>query len=192
MHIFHPSDAAIAKMAEIGIIATVQDHPVLLGHNQRRWWGDERAADAIPIRKLIDAGILVGGGTDGPVVPGRSVPLHVVDDDAAGAQGLRARPRARDYRARRRCTLYTINNARIMGVEKDRGSIETGKLADLAVLSQDILAVPPDDDPQDQGADDRGRRQDRAPGGNVATSIYVSRAQRSTFPGRGVVESRDP
>ena len=50
MHIFHPSDAAIKKMAEIGILATVQDHPVLLGHNQRRWWGDERAADAIPIR----------------------------------------------------------------------------------------------------------------------------------------------
>jgi len=41
-------------------------------------------------------------------------------------------------------TLYTINNARVMGVEAERGSIEVGKLADLAVLSQDILAVPPD------------------------------------------------
>ena len=40
--------------------------------------------------------------------------------------------------------LYTINNARIMGVEGDRGSIEPGKLADLAVLSQDILSVPAD------------------------------------------------
>ena len=41
-------------------------------------------------------------------------------------------------------TLYTINNARIMGVEKERGSVEPGKLADLAVLSQDILSVPAD------------------------------------------------
>jgi len=32
----------------------------------------------------------------------------------------------------------------VMGVEAERGSIEVGKLADLAVLSQDILAVPPD------------------------------------------------
>ena len=40
--------------------------------------------------------------------------------------------------------LYTINNAVTMGTERDRGSIEPGKLADLAVLSQDILAVPPD------------------------------------------------
>jgi predicted amidohydrolase YtcJ len=46
--------------------------------------------------------------------------------------------------AKEALTLYTINNARIMGTEKDRGSIEPGKLADLAVLSQDILAVPPD------------------------------------------------
>ena len=35
-------------------------------------------------------------------------------------------------------------NARIQGVERERGSIEVGKLADLAVLSQDILNVPPD------------------------------------------------
>jgi predicted amidohydrolase YtcJ len=41
--------------------------------------------------------------------------------------------------------LYTIANARIMGVERERGSIEVGKLADLAVLSQDILAVAPDE-----------------------------------------------
>jgi predicted amidohydrolase YtcJ len=40
--------------------------------------------------------------------------------------------------------LYTVNNARVLGVEKERGTIEPGKLADLAVLSQDILAVPPD------------------------------------------------
>ena len=31
-----------------------------------------------------------------------------------------------------------------MGVEKDWGSIEVGKLADLAVLSQEILTVPPE------------------------------------------------
>lgn len=42
-------------------------------------------------------------------------------------------------------TLYTINNARILGVKVDRRSIETGKLADLTVLSQDILSVAPDD-----------------------------------------------
>ena len=39
--------------------------------------------------------------------------------------------------------LYTINNAKIMGVERERGSIEFGKMADLTILSQDILSVDP-------------------------------------------------
>lgn len=144
MHIFHPRDAAIAKMKEIGITATVQNHPVLLGHNQRRWWGDERAAYAIPIRKLLDAGILTGGGSDGPVVPYDPflsmwwmTTRQVLKGYVLGAEHA--------ITAREALTLYTINNARILGVEADRGSIEAGKLADLAVLSQDILAVPADD-----------------------------------------------
>ena len=143
MHLFHPSDAALKKMAEIGIMATMQDHPVLLGHNQRRWWGDEHAAYAIPIRKAIDAGILVGGGTDGPVVPVDPflsmwwmTTRQVLKGYALGKEQAITPKEA--------LQLYTINNARIQGVDNQRGSIEVGKLADLAVLSQDILAVPPD------------------------------------------------
>ena len=144
MHAFLPTDEAIETMRRIGVLATVQDHPVLLGHNQRRWWGDERAAAAIPIRKLIDSGLLVGGGTDGPVVPvdpflsmwwmvtrGTLLGYKLGEDQAIGAaEALK---------------LYTINNARIMGVEDERGSIEPGKLADLAVLSQDIVEVDADE-----------------------------------------------
>jgi predicted amidohydrolase YtcJ len=143
MHLFHPSDAALKKMAAIGIVATMQDHPVLLGHNQRRWWGDERAAYAIPIREAIDAGVLVGGGTDGPVVPVDPflsmwwmTTRQVLKGYALGTEHAITPKEA--------LALYTVNNARIMGVEKERGSIEPGKLADLAVLSQDILSVPPD------------------------------------------------
>jgi predicted amidohydrolase YtcJ len=139
MHIFLPRDEAIRKMKEIGILATAQNHPVLLGHNQRRWWGDERASYAIPIRKLIDAGILVGGGSDGPVVP---------FDPFLSMWWMTTRQTLNGYAlgpeqaitAKEALMLYTINNARVMGVERDRGSIE---LADLAVLSQDILSVQP-------------------------------------------------
>jgi predicted amidohydrolase YtcJ len=143
MHLFHPSDAALRRMAEIGIMATMQDHPVLLGHNQRRWWGDEHAAYAIPIRKTIDAGVLVGGGTDGPVVP---VDPFLSMWWMTTRQVLKGYVLGKEHAitAKEALTLYTINNARIMGVEKERGSIELGKLADLAVLSQDILAVAPD------------------------------------------------
>jgi predicted amidohydrolase YtcJ len=143
MHLFHPSDAALRKMAEIGIAATMQDHPVLLGHNQRRWWGDEHAAYAIPIRKTIDAGVLVGGGTDGPVVP---VDPYLSMWWMTTRQVLKGYALGKEHAisAKEALTLYTINNARIQGVETDRGSIEPGKLADLAVLSQDVTSVAPD------------------------------------------------
>jgi predicted amidohydrolase YtcJ len=143
MHLFHPSDAALRKMVELGIAATMQDHPVLLGHNQRRWWGDEHAAYAIPIRKVIDAGVLVGGGTDGPVVP---VDPYLSMWWMTTRQVLKGYTLGKEHAItpQEALRLYTINNARIMGVERERGTIEVGKLADLAVLSQDILNVPPD------------------------------------------------
>jgi predicted amidohydrolase YtcJ len=143
MHLFHPSDAALKAMAEIGIMATMQDHPVLLGHNQRRWWGDEHAAYAIPIRKTIDAGVLVGGGSDGPVVP---VDPFLSMWWMTTRQVLKGYVLGKEHAitAKEALRLYTINNARIQGVDKDRGSIEVGKLADLVVLSQDILSVAPD------------------------------------------------
>ena len=40
---------------------------------------------------------------------------------------------------------YTLAAARGAFEENDRGSIEVGKLADLTVLSQDILSVPDDE-----------------------------------------------
>ena len=143
MHLFHPSDAALKAMTAIGIHATMQDHPVLLGHNQIRWWVDDHAAYAIPIRKTIDAGVLVGGGTDGPVVP---VDPYLSMWWMTTRQVLKGYVLGAEHAitAKEALQLYTINNARIQGVEKDRGSIEPGKLADVAVLSQDILSVAPD------------------------------------------------
>ncbi len=144
MHVFLPSDEAIETMAEIGVLATVQDHPVLLGHNQRRWWGDKRAAEAIPIRRLIDDGLLVGVGSDGPVVP---VDPFLSMWWMVTRQTLLGYAMGPDQAisAKEALELYTINNARIMGVEDRRGSIEPGKLADLVILSQDIVEVDPDE-----------------------------------------------
>ncbi len=41
--------------------------------------------------------------------------------------------------------LYTINNAWLTFEEKEKGSLEPGKLADFVVLKQDILTCPIDE-----------------------------------------------
>lgn len=143
MHIFLPTPEALANMARRGIMATAQNHPVLLGHNQRRWWGDERAAYSIPIRRIIDAGVHVGGGTDAPVVPGDPFQSMWWMTTRGTLAGYRLGPEWA-ITPREALTLYTRNNAILMGAEAELGSIEPGKRADLVVLSQDILAVEPD------------------------------------------------
>jgi predicted amidohydrolase YtcJ len=144
MHAFLPSDEAIQTFLEVGVHVTIQNHPVLLGHNQRRWWGDERADEAIPVRKLIDSGLLVGGGTDGPIVPVDPFLSMWWMVTRGTLMGYQMGPK-QAITAGEALALYTINNAKILGVEDDRGSIEVGKYADLVVLSQDILAVSPDE-----------------------------------------------
>jgi hypothetical protein len=43
---------------------------------------------------------------------------------------------------------YTLTSAYAEFAEKEKGSLESGKLADLAVLSQDIFTVPAQDLPK--------------------------------------------
>ena len=144
MHAFLPSDEAIKAMHDLGTMVTVQDHPVLLGHNQKRWWGEKRAEQAFPIRKLIDSGLLVGGGSDGPVVPVDPFLSMWWMTTRQTLLGYTLGP-SQAITPEEALKLYTINNAYILGVEEERGSIEPGKLADMAVLSQDILNIDPDE-----------------------------------------------
>jgi predicted amidohydrolase YtcJ len=129
-------------MKRLGVYATVQDHPTLLGFNMRRYWGDERAGPAIPIRKILDQGISTGGGTDGPVVswnPFVSIWWMVTRMTYNGDQPLgAAQAIGRDEALR----IYTMGSAAVEFAENRIGSLEPGKLADLAVLSDDLMTVP--------------------------------------------------
>ena len=143
MHMHNPTQEVFARIRDAGILVTAQNQSVLLGANKVKWWGRPRAEWSTPIRRMIDEGLLVGGGTDGPIVPidpfvcmWWMVTRQTLQGDCLGPdQGITPREALE---------LYTINNARIMGVERDRGSIETGKLADLVVLDRDFLTDAPD------------------------------------------------
>ena len=88
--------------------------------------------EAQPVHSLLAAGIPVALGSDGPTNPYLNIMFAVTHEDHP-AEGI-TREQA--------VVAYTLTSAYAEFAEKDKGSLEPGKLADLAVLSQDIFTVP--------------------------------------------------
>jgi hypothetical protein len=146
MHIFLPTEAALDKIKRLGLYVTVQDHPVKLGHNMTRYWGEERAARSIPVRSILARDIPAGGGTDAPVVdwnPFES--MWWMTTRQVFAQGATRVLGPEEAITREEALrLYTMGSAGNAFMEDRIGSLEPRKYADLAVLSEDFLTAPDD------------------------------------------------
>jgi len=130
----------LPRIKALGLAMSVQDHLYLAGPSLVRYWGRERAALTTPVRMYLDAGLPVSSGTDAPVVP--YPPLwtlyHFVTRDTIAGGVLGPDQRITREEALR---IATMGNAWLMQEEADKGSIESGKLADLVVLSDDPLTA---------------------------------------------------
>jgi len=95
-----------------------------------------------PLRMLIDLGIPVGGGTDStnaqPMNPWYMI-YYMVSGKNVGGYAVNAGQELTRMEALR---VYTLGSAWFSRDDEDLGSIEVGKFADLAVLSDDYLTVP--------------------------------------------------
>jgi predicted amidohydrolase YtcJ len=146
VHIFLPSQESLAKIKRLGLSTTVQDHPVSLGYNMLRFWGEERAAKSIPVRSITSLGIPTGGGTDGPTVdwnPFKSL-WWMTTRQVVVNNALRTLGPEEAIGREEALRLYTMGSARVGFMEDKIGSLEPGKLADLAVLSDDYMSVTDD------------------------------------------------
>jgi predicted amidohydrolase YtcJ len=101
-------------------------------------WGPGRAEHDQPMRSLLEAGIPVAIGSDGPDNPFLNIQL------ATTYEGKPNEALTREQAV----IAYTLTSAYAEFLEKDKGSLEPGKLADLAVLSQDIFNVSAEDLPK--------------------------------------------
>jgi hypothetical protein len=101
-------------------------------------YGPERTEQMQPLRSLLEAGIPLAIGSDGPNNPFLNIML------ASVYPGKSAQAITREQAV----TAYTLTAAYAEFAERDKGSLEPGKLADLAVLSEDIFHVPPDELPK--------------------------------------------
>jgi predicted amidohydrolase YtcJ len=144
----------ISKMRELGIVANLQpDWLWLDGATLRKQFGDRRLAYFQPYKTLFASGVVVGGGSDhmqkigslrsiNPYNPFLGMWIALTRQPRRAKQPLHPEQRISRQQAIR---LYTINNAWLTFEEKEKGSLEKGKLADLIVLDRDILTCPLDE-----------------------------------------------
>ena len=142
-HGFVPQPDQFPRMKELGLHISAQNHLYLAAPSLRKYWGNERANSVTPVRAYLDAGLDVSLGTDSPVVPYPAmwVLYHFITRDTISAGVAGADQRISREEALR---LSSLGNARLTLEEGQKGSIEVGKLADLIVLSEDILNCPED------------------------------------------------
>jgi predicted amidohydrolase YtcJ len=138
-------DAAdVPRFRELEVIASMQPiHATQDMYLADRYWG-ARARLSYAWRSLLDAGARLAFGSDAPV---ESMNPLVGIHAAVTRERADGQPQGGWY-PEQRVTVqeavegYTLGAAYASGTERDRGSITTGRLADLVVLSQDIFEIP--------------------------------------------------
>ncbi len=145
MHVMLARPEALDRMKRLGIHVTLQDQSVRLANNMIRYWGPERAAWCTPVRAVVGRGIPAGAGTDAPVAHWNPyVALWWMVTRQVEIRGRIAEPLGPDQAISREqaLRLYTMGSASVDFMQDRAGSLEAGKLADLAVLSDDYMTVP--------------------------------------------------
>jgi hypothetical protein len=148
------SAEAIEKMRQVGIVADLQPAWLYLdGVTLLAQFGDKRLTYFHPYRTLFDRGVVVGGGSDHMQKLGSLRSINPYNPFLGMWIVLARQPRWTDkpLHPEQRLTreeavrLYTINNAYLTFEERQKGSLEAGKLADFIVLDRDILTCPVDE-----------------------------------------------
>ena len=142
----HPDD--IPRFGQLGVIASMQgihctsDAPYVLER-----LGDQRAEEGAYVwQKLMQSGAVVTNGTDAPVEDVDPIASFYATVSRRLNDGRVFYP---DQRMSREEALrsYTINGAYAAFEEDIKGSLTPGKLADVTVLSQDIMTIAEDEIP---------------------------------------------
>ena len=145
-HAQHVRLEDVKRFAEIGVIASVQPyHLIDDGVWAEKRIGNKRIKEAYPLKDFLDNGVKMCFGTDWTVAPLNpllgiyaAVTRRTLDDKNPDGWIPEQKISLEDA-----IKCYTINCAYASFEEDIKGTIETGKLADLIVLSEDIFSIDP-------------------------------------------------
>ena len=145
------SKEAIEKIVKLGVVVDIQ--PAWLYLDARTLvaqFGYDRLRYFQPLKSLFEAGAVAGGGSDHMQKIGSFRSVNPYNPFLAMQTTITRRAKLYDGQLHPEEALtreqairfYTINNAKLMFLEDQTGSLEPGKLADLVVLDTDILTCP--------------------------------------------------
>ena len=139
--VIHPDD--VARTVELGVIPAVQG---IFACSDGPWvedrLGPERTRERGYIfNTLAEAGLVPTNGTDPPVDEISAIGSFHCSVTRQLPDGSYFQPQE-VYSRERALYSYTMGNAIAAFEEEIKGSLEPGKLADITVLSQDLLTVP--------------------------------------------------
>jgi predicted amidohydrolase YtcJ len=141
--ILDPAD--IPRFAKLGIIPSMQpSHAISDLFFAPSRLGMERLVGAYAWQSLIKSGCIIAGGSDAPVERGEPMIefyAAVARKSMKGFSGEGWHPEQAVSREQA-LKMFTLWPAYAAFEEKDKGSIEVGKLADFTVLSNDIMTIP--------------------------------------------------
>jgi len=142
-HAQHLAASDIPRFGALGVIAAMQgvhctsDGPWVVGK-----LGEDRAREGAYVwRSVMNGGGLICNGTDAPVEDINPIPSFYASVTRLMKNGSAFFPEQRLSREEALRT-YTINGATAAFQEDILGSLKPGKLADITVLSKDIMTVP--------------------------------------------------
>jgi len=145
-HAQHLRPEDIARFGKLRVIASMQPyHAIDDGRWAQKRIGPERAKGSYAFRSLLEAGATLAFGSDWHVAPmeplmGIYAAVTRMTLDAKRPGGWIPEQKIGVAQAIR---AYTKGSAYAAFDERIKGSIEVGKLADMAVLSTDILTISP-------------------------------------------------
>ena len=146
-HAQHMARKDFARMAELGVVASVQPtHAIDDGRFVERKIGHDRATRTYAFRSFLDAWVPVAFGTDWPVAelnPWRTV-LGAVTRVVPEMYPEGWIPEER-ITLEEALAAYTSGSAYAEYAEGEKGRLAPGYLADLVVLDRDPFAIPPEE-----------------------------------------------
>jgi len=147
-HAQHLDPQDVPRFAAMGVIAAMQGvHCTSDGPWIPSRLGDERTRLTSYVwRDLLDSGAIISNGTDAPVESIDPIASFYSSVSRMTGKGERFYPEQVMTRAEA-LTSFTLNNAIAAFEEQQKGTLAPGKLADIAVLSQNILTVAEEDIP---------------------------------------------